>query len=973
MPASPTSPHRPDDGAALSFASFTLDRRRGQLTNAGAPVPLRPKTWSVLVYLAERPGTLVTREELLDAVWPDVAVTPDTLTKSIGELRIALGDDSRQPRFIETVHRRGFRFLDTPQPLAAAAAAVAAPSGDGPFVGRAAELQRLAGCLTAARRGERQMVFVSGQAGVGKTALLETFLRGAAIAQPGTVVATGACITHHGEHEAYLPVLEAVERLARGPEAARVAALLRGRAPSWLAQMPWLAGEDAPPPPAARPERMLREGVALLEGLAGETTVVVVLEDLHWSDPSTVDLLARLAQRREPARLLVLASYRPADVAVHEHPLGNALRMLRGLRRCVDLPLHELSGEAVLAYLDARFPGAALPEGLAAALHHHTDGHPLFLRAVVDHLVARGWILDTAPGWSFAALPSDAAFGVPDDARDMIGLQIDSLAPADRRVLEAAGVAGRDASVPLLAAVLDRDEDAVEQSCETLARGERFLRPAGDAVAPRYDFVHELYRQAIYRETPAARRQRLHRATAAALEARLGNRAAEQAAVLAHHCEHGGDARRAITYLCAAAGTARRRGAPREAGGHLEHALALLPRVPPDEVRQRELDIRIAMAHVEIERSGAASAALRDVCERALALCDAAEPGLRFAVLSALCHVRTMRGDRDALGSAVDALDATANQLGPAERLLADSMLCRIATYQTRYAEACEFAERVFAAAAAGVPRVDGFGVDPVIACLNHRAIATWLLGQLDAARAAIRQLAVESAAAPSFGRVSAGFFFCLLACMERDAAQILARSPDLLALADEHGFAQWLPMVGALRGWAQVETGAVKAGLATLVDARAAHAEAGTHTFGTLILAMLAEAQGRAGERDAGLATVVEALRIADAGVDQMWLSELWRVRGELLCAGGATADGEAALRQAVEIARAQTARMLALRASLALAQRWAAGGRAAEARSLLEAALCGIEGGAGHPDLRAAHALLATPPGRRPARRRR
>jgi len=970
MPASPTSPHRPDDGAALSFASFTLDRRRGQLTNAGAPVPLRPKTWSVLVYLAERPGTLVTREELLDAVWPDVAVTPDTLTKSIGELRIALGDDSRQPRFIETVHRRGFRFLDTPQPLAA----VAAPSGDGPFVGRAAELQRLAGCLAAARRGERQLVFVSGQAGVGKTALLETFLRGAAIAQPATVVATGACITQHGEHEAYLPVLEAVERLARGPEAVRVAALLRGRAPSWLAQMPWLAGEDAPPPPAARPERMLREGVALLEGLAEETTVVLALEDLHWSDPSTVDLLARLGQRREPARLLVLVSYRPAEVAVHEHPLGHALRVLRGQRRGVELPLHELSGAAVLDYLDARFPGASVPAGLAAALHQHTDGHPLFLRAVVDHLVARGWILDTAPGWSFAALPSDAAFGVPDDARDMIGLQIDSLAPADRRVLEAAGVAGRNADVALLAAVLGRDEDAVEQSCETLARAERFLRPAGEAEAPRYAFVHELYRQAIYRDTPAARRQRLHRAIAAALETRLGARAADQAAALAHHCEHGGEPERAIAYLCAAAGRARQRGAPREAGGHLDHALTLLPRLAsPEARRRRELELRIAQAPVEIERFGAASTELLAVCERALALCDDADEGLRFSLVYALCHVRGMRGDPAALQPATDALDALADRLGPTQRLLADSLLCRAVTYQARYADARRLAARVLSAAAAGVSPADSFGSDPVIAARNHQVLSAWLAGDLADARAGARALEERAASAAPFSRTSAAFFLCLLAHLERDPTLVVARGATVLALTEEHGFAQWGPMADALRGWVEAEAGAPAAAVATLREARAAYATSGAITFSVLILALLGVAEARAGELDAAQATLDDALRLTDAGIDAMWLPDVWCARAEMLFARGRVADGEAALRRAIDVAGEQAARMPALRASLVLAQRWAADGRDGEARGLVEAALAGIDGDADHPDLRAARALLAVPAGRRPARRRR
>lgn len=955
MSLPPTAPPLADDGVALSFGPFVLDRRRGQLISAGTPVPLRPKTWSVLVYLAERPGALVSRDELLDAVWPGVAVTPDTLTKSISELRIALGDDTRQPRFIQTVHRRGFRFLATPQSVAAAHAPARGPHVT---VGRAAELQRLAACLDAARRSERQIVFVVGPAGVGKTTLIETFL-GSLAERSDTAVATGACLAQHGAREPYIPVLEAIERLARGAPAGRVAALLHGRAPSWLAQMPWLAG-DTRIAEAARPERMLREGVALLEGLADEMTVVLALEDLHWSDPSTVDLLARLGQRNEAARLLVLVSHRPAEVAVHEHPLGTVLRTLRGLRRCVELSLHELSRPAVTDYLQARFPGATVPTGLAEALYHHTDGHPLFLRAIVDHLVARGWILDTSPGWSFAALPSDPAFDVPDDARDMIALQIDSLAPADRRVLEAAGVAGGEVGVALLAAALDRDEVEVEQSCDMLARGERFLRAASDATTPRYAFVHELYRQAIYRDTPAARRRRLHRAVAAALEASLGARAAEHAAALAHHWEHGGDAERAIAHLRLAAARAHRRAAPREAGGHLEHALTLLPRLASAEARRRhELELRVALAPVDVERFGAASAELLDTCDRALALCEAGDEALRFTLLYGQCHVHAMRGDGAGLTPATTALETLARQLGPAPRLLADSLLCRIATFQARFTEARDRAARVLAAGAGGVSVPDSLGADPVIAARNHFAVACWLQGALSEARAAARHLALDAVTAAPFSRTSAGFFVCLIAYLEGDPHPILERGGGLVALAEEHGFAQWAPMIDALRGWAEGETGATRTSLATLLAARAAHAAMGMQTVGPLIDVLLAAAHGRAGDPDAGLACIDDGLRIADAGVDLMWLPELWRVRGNLELAAGRTAEGDAALERAVEVARQQANRMLGLRAALALARRRTERGRTAAVSALVAAAMADIEPGADHADIHAARRL--------------
>lgn len=982
MAAPPAPPIGTDSSprAALAFSAFTIDLRGGQLLCAGRPVPLRPKTWAVLVYLAQRPGTLISRDELLDAVWPDVAVTPDTLTKSIGELRVALGDDTRQPRFIETVHRRGFRFLDTPSPQVEAVAAEAATGDQSrPFVGRESEMQRLTACFERASRGERQMVFLSGAAGVGKSTLVEAFLQAPAL-RAAAAIGAGASIEQHGEREAYMPVLEALERLARGAQRERVTALLGAAAPSWLAQLPWLAEADAAlwarSRQASRPERMLREAVALLEGLATDVPLVLALEDLHWSDPSTIDLLARIGQRREPARLLILVTYRPAEVAVHDHPLGTMVRSLRGQRRCVELPVHDLSGQAVQRYLEMRFAGATLPPGLAEGLHQHTDGNPLFLRAVVDHMTSRGWILDTAPGWSFAAMPAQPAFGVPDDARDMVGLQIDSLPPTDRRVLEAAGVAGRDCSPGLLAAVLERDLAEVEGSCETLARGQRFLRLVGDGAAPRYGFVHELYRQAVYHDIPTSRRQRLHRRVGAALEAELGARAAEQAAALANHCEQGGDHAAALDYLAVAAERARRRAAPREACEYLEHALELVANLPdPAERRRRELALLVALAPVVNERSGTASAALLETCERALALCDHADGlPLRFAISYALCHVYAMRADVARVDVVSRAIDDLAERLGGTEhRLLADSIRCRTAMYQGRFADSCREAQRVFAAAAAGTTLPETtFGADPLVASRNHFAVSAWMLGDLPAARAATAQLAATARDAAPFTRTAAGFFVGLLAVLDRDAPQVLQSVEPILVLAEEHGFAQWLPMLAALRGWAQVRLGEIDAGMDGLRQARATHAANGSSVFSTFILAFLAEGCLRRGDIDGGLRFVDEGLAVSAATMERMCAAELWRLKGELLLAAGGRrrAQGEAALQRAIEEARADQARMLGLRVAVSLARVWMETDRSAAARDLVGAALAGIAGD-DHDDLREAHALLA-PPAQRPRRRR-
>lgn len=973
-PAAGTAPSR------VEFGSFAIDLRREQLVRDGTAVSLRPKTWSVLLYLAGRPGVLVTRDELLDAVWRDVAVTPDTLTKSIGELRTVLGDDARQPRYIETVHRRGFRFLETPR-LPMGPDATAPGPGDGGAglcVGREAELRTITASFQRACDGTRQLVFVSGPAGAGKTTLVETFLHDPLLRDCGALVGSGASTELHGVREAYMPVLEALAATARGHGDATLATALRQVAPSWLAQIPWLAGDDPAVMQrsvlAARAERMLREGVALLEALSRDVPLVLVLDDLHWSDPSTVDLLARIGQRRDHARLLILATYRPADVAVHDHPLGSAVRALRGKRMCVDLPLHELSAAAVHEYLDMRFPGAVPPPALAGALYAHTDGNPFLLRAVVDQLVARGWILDTAPGWSFRAMPDGTDFGVPDDARNLVALQLAGVCPADRQVLEAASaVVGDSASATLLAAALECPLADTETRCDVLAHGQRFLRTI-DTHPPRYAFVHELYRQAVYHDIPPGRRRRLHLRIGTAIEDTLGERAAEAAPELAHHFEQGGEFERALRYLMLAAERSRQRAAPREASGYLEHALTLVPRLrDPTERQRRELDVRCVLAARLIERFGPASEALREDCERALTLCDAAtDPLVRFEVLYALTHVYSMRGDPERLTPLLATLRDLAEEIGSAAHaIIADTAACRAALYRADYSATCSLAAAVDAAARAASPEVPAFGADPVVATRTHWAVALWMLGHAKRARAVLRTATVPRADPSPFTNASVAVFRCILDMLDGKATDVLRDSETACRLAEEHGFGHWLIMSQALHGWARIRLGEVAAGVEEVARARTAQVDSGAAVFTSYILAFLAEGHLRSGDLNAGLAAAEEGLAIAGRTLDRSYVPELWRLKGELLLAAKRPRDGEAALQQAIDAARTSKARQLGLRATIVLARHWSATGHAPRARSLLETAIRGLGRDVGSADMRQATALLGRAPRRKATRR--
>jgi DNA-binding winged helix-turn-helix (wHTH) protein len=274
----------------ISFAPFRLDPTNEQLWRGQQLVALKPKTFAVLRYLLERPHRLVTKDDLLDALWAGVHVGEAVLKTHLREIRQALGDNAKAPRFIETVHWRRYRFIavvhHAPGPAQSAPPRLLPPLTSR-FVGRQAELARLHESLERARGGERQVVLVTGEPGIGKTTLVKAFLDQLRD-RDDLWLTWGQCIEPYGAGEAYLPVLEALGRLGRGPGGERIVEILTRQAPSWLAQMPGLltAPERATlqrQAAGATPERMLREMAEALESLSKERLLVLWFEDLHWA------------------------------------------------------------------------------------------------------------------------------------------------------------------------------------------------------------------------------------------------------------------------------------------------------------------------------------------------------------------------------------------------------------------------------------------------------------------------------------------------------------------------------------------------------------------------------------------------------------------------------------------------------------------------------------------------------------------
>jgi DNA-binding winged helix-turn-helix (wHTH) protein/tetratricopeptide (TPR) repeat protein len=596
----------------MQFLRFRIDpvnqclwRRRDSAEDDR--VLLTPKAYALLDYLVKHAGRLVTQDELLEALWPQSYVQPEVLKHHVLEIRKALEDDARSPLYIETLHRRGYRFI---APLGASPAPLAASDArpvEQHLVGRSAALAALSEYLGQACRGQRQFISVTGEPGIGKTALVDEFQRQARNSAPGLSIALGQCVETLGSQEGYYPMLEALGQLCRGPGGEGIVDILASQAPTWLVQFPALLRREHRETLqrellGATRARMLREIGDALQTITASHPLLLVLEDLQWVDHATVDVLSALARQRAPANLMVLATIRSIEAMPSDHPLV-VLRqnlLMHGLYR--EIPLGPLSKAEVAEYLTARSPGCDLPDGLADLIHRNSGGNPLFMTAALDHLAQRGLVSCDTGTWRIAAPLHEIEVQVPETLRQMIEAQIERLSAEEQRALEVASVAGAVFSVHIAATAADVDPDHFEDLYAALARRHRIIRPADPRQFPdgsdssRYEFVHALYREVLYRRQAPRHRARLHRRTGECLEMLLLRNSGEIspddiAAQLAYHFEQGMEWNKALRYTRLASHVAVKRYSQNEALSILGHGLDLVGNLHPEERPAAELQL----------------------------------------------------------------------------------------------------------------------------------------------------------------------------------------------------------------------------------------------------------------------------------------------------------------------------------------------------------------------------------------------
>jgi serine/threonine protein kinase/predicted ATPase len=846
-------------------------------------------------------------------------------------------------------------------------------------VGRRNEWAALRTALDEAAGGRGSMLCVTGEPGLGKTILVESFLEHLSADGQSLSVARGRCSERLAGAEAYLPFLEALDSLLQGEHGASVAQVMRLLAPTWYVQLAPLTADDASPSVAlaqVSQERRKRELGAFLHEVSRQRPLVMFLDDIHWADPSSVDLLAYLGSKCSELRLLIVLAYRSSDLLRSQHSFGPVKLELQGRGVCREIPLPFLSREDVEGYLALTFAGHQFPEELAVVLHGRTEGNPLFMVDLLRYLRDRGVIVQNRDRWELVRAVPDFQRELPESVRGMIQRKVDQLTTDDRHLLMAASVQGPEFDSAVVAQVLGREAADVEERLDVLERVHALVRRVREQTFPdrtltlRYGFVHVLYQNALYAAIQPTRKAVWSAAAAQALVGHYGSKSAALAADLAILFEAARDHERAADYCLVAAQNAARLFAHQEAVALARRGLALLHALPETSERARhELPLQIALGmQLQVTQGYAAPEAERTY-SRARALCEQIQEATPlFPVLWGLWlfyKVRSELGKARELAERLFRLAERAQdpaQLLQVRQALAVTSLCSGEPVATR-----EHMEQGIALY--NPERHEGhtflYGQDPGVACLAFGSVALWLLGYPDQAVERSRQAIALGRELGQPSTLALALHFAAMLWQHcGEAAAVRESAEAATAIATEHGLSFWLAGGLVMRGWALAEQGARADGIAQMRQGLSAWVATGSQTYRTYFLGLLAEALGRDAQIRQGLSVLAEASALMHTTGEGLHGAELHRLKGEFLLRQSTTElslrEAEACFHEAIAIARQQQAKSLELRALMSLTRLYQRQNCHAEARPLLAECYEWFTEGFDTPDLREAKSLL-------------
>ena len=827
------------------------------------------------------------------------------------------------------------------------------------LVGRDEALRALNDAL-AGTGSQGVLITVAGEAGIGKTTFVETFLEGL----DDVAVARGRCSERLAGTEAYLPILESLESLAAASGELRDA--IERLAPNWSAQLSG-SGDGT-----SSQEQLKREFGALLQNVSERQRAVLVLEDVHWADASTVDLLAYVGARFDKLHVGIITTYRPDEMRQAEHPFSNLKLELQAKNLCRDIPLGFLTQDEISEYLDIEYPGHRFPGRLAEVLHETTEGSPLFLVDVLDHFKATDVIAERDGHWdvvgSLEELPA-----VPSSVRGMIERKLVQLSEAHKRLLVAASVQGETFDSAIVADATGMDPEEIEEHLEGLERDHGWVRLLREeALADRtlsleYRFVHVLYQNALYATLKPTRRAKLSLAVADSLLAHHGDAVGKMAAQLAYLYDTGRDSQRASDHFLIAARAAARVSADHETIALAKLGLESLESTPASAERSRKtLDFLLTLGPAQTAKLGWQAPEVQLTNSRARELCHELEASEElFQVLWSVYSDHYVKADFHTAPELAQELAQLSRRLKSEATSLVAEWAAGVAYFNTgnltRAHEAFDRCLELYGPESQRELALT-YTEDPGSGARAYNACTLQLMGYPDQPSEMIRR-AMEDVRQLShpFSEAFVLSYATILHWWRRDGKAMLEAASEGEAISQEQGYLLWEPYFVAHRLAARNVLGEAELNVSEFVEAMDELKAMDVRCHSSLLKCQLGEGLRRQGRLDESLVCLDEALSFVRDTGEAYCQAEILRQKGLVLVEKSTdVTEAESCFRRAIEVAQNQGAKLLELRAATSLGGLLRDRGRSAEARKLLSEIYGWFTEGFDTADLVDAKALL-------------
>ena len=961
----------------LFFGQFRLDPTNECLWRGEKEIRLHPKAFGLLRYLMEHPGQMMTKGSLLETIWPGVHVTEAILSVYVAEIRKALGEDPKKPVFIETLHRRGYRFIApvtidrTTEIIEGTAGSVkllrpivreaATAIGAEPIIGREKELSFLLEKLAAALHGTGSVVFTTGPAGIGKTRLVRELRDHAARSGFQWFAGKYEKSANHPYAvwvdmlRGYLQHKDAASlHVPIGPYTTELASIMPGVMPRANS-----SSSVAPQDSEVERTRLFEAWTHLFVQISMEAPLVLFLDDAQWA--GSLELLHHLARNIGNQRILALVAYRDDELEMNPSPWKTILAMNRE-RLFHPLALEPLEQNEVAQLISQKVKKNITPH-LVDVIYQRTKGNPFFVEEVLRLLQERKVIVDTGAG---VDLKESASLAMPKSVKTVINERVERLGKDAVELLRMASVIGREFPLRVLEEFAGKQEEeliGVMDHCERYG----LIHSSSGLGEERYAFAHDLLQEALYETIGPARRRRYHLRIAQVIEKLYASRPEDWYEALAYHFHNGNDVEKAVIYSHRAGVKAASHCAYREAVLYFEQALDALDHVP--ETRQKleqAIAIRIDLGSALIAIGSYLAPEVEENYIHAQKLCERlGESTQLFPVLWTLSRIYHWRGELPAARQLAEQLLSLAQREQDSLRLLE--------AHHTLWALSLDIGE-LFSTkgyAEEGFMLYDRVrhgqlgsaygGHDPGVCSRIHAAKAVWLLGYPDQALQTI-EAALTMATDLSHPY---NLWLALMAAVwiyhhrgDKQATQ--DHVEKLLALATEQQHRRWKNVANFLQGWLMVEQSQWERGIAQMRQGESELViEARQQTYYATLVAQACLKGGQTEQADNILTK--ELKRVRDTGV-RYYEAELYRIKGEVLLRRSASSQKEAetCFHTAIDLSHDQGAKSLELRAIMSLSGLWQKQRKKAEARQKLQEIYNWFTEGFNTADLKGAKELL-------------